>query len=75
MVAVAFLPPVQTWAARTAVAAVAGPGASIESASFGPAHVSLRGLRVEMDGAVLSAAHRSTPGSPSSRRSSGDATT
>jgi hypothetical protein len=53
VVAVAFLPAVQTWAARRAVASVAGPGASIERASFGPGRLSLQGVRVEMDGAVL----------------------
>jgi hypothetical protein len=53
-VAVAFVPAFQTWAARRAVAAVAGPGATIERASFGPTHISLRGVRIEMDGAVLS---------------------
>jgi hypothetical protein len=49
----AFLPPVQTWAARKAIASIAGPGASVERASFGFTSVSLRGVRVEMDGALL----------------------
>jgi hypothetical protein len=52
--AVASLPPVQTWAARRAAASIAGPGATIERASFGANHLSLQGVRVEMDGAVLS---------------------
>jgi hypothetical protein len=49
----ALSPPVQTWAARRALASVAGPGASLESASAGWGRISLRGLRVDMDGAVL----------------------
>lgn len=51
--AVAFLPAVQTWAARKAALSIAGPGATIERASFGFSRVSLQGIRVEMDGAVL----------------------
>jgi hypothetical protein len=49
----ACLPPVQTWAARRAVVSLAGPGASIERASFGLSRVTLEGLRIEMEGAVL----------------------
>jgi hypothetical protein len=51
--AVAFLPPVQTWAARKAARVLAGPGATVEHASFGFGSVSLHGVRVEMDGALL----------------------
>jgi hypothetical protein len=46
---------VQTWAARRAVLLLAGPGASIEGASAGLSHLSLRGVRVETEGAVLTA--------------------
>jgi hypothetical protein len=46
---------VQTWAARRAVLSLAGPGASIEGASAGLSHVSLRGVRVETEGGVLTA--------------------
>ncbi len=52
-VAAAFCPPVQTWAARRVLASVAGPGASIAGASAGWERVSLTGLRLDMDGAVL----------------------
>jgi hypothetical protein len=51
----ALTPQVQTWAARRAVLSLAGPGASIEGASAGLSHVSLRGLRVETEGGVLTA--------------------
>ncbi len=51
--AAALSPQVQTWAARRAVAAAAGPDASLESASAGPGRASIVGLRVETDGAVL----------------------
>jgi hypothetical protein len=49
----AFSPQVQTWAARRAVASLAGPASSLEGASAGLGRASLGGLRVEMDGAVL----------------------
>ena len=49
----AFLPPVQTWAARKAVVALGGSGASIESASIGFRHVSLKGVRLELEGSEL----------------------
>jgi hypothetical protein len=49
----ALSPAVQTWAARRALASMAGPGASLEGASAGWGRVSLSGLRFDMDGAVL----------------------
>jgi hypothetical protein len=51
----AFTAPVQTWIARRAVLSLAGPRASIEGASAGLGHVSLRGVRVETEGGVLTA--------------------
>ncbi len=50
---VASLPAVQTWAARRAALSLAGPGATVERASFGFGSVTLEGIRVETDGAVL----------------------
>jgi len=49
----AFSPQLQTWAAQRAVASLAEPGSSLESASAGVGRASLAGLRVEMGGAVL----------------------
>jgi hypothetical protein len=49
----ASLPAVQTWAARRAIASIGGPGASVESASLGFSSVTLKGVRVEVEGAVL----------------------
>jgi hypothetical protein len=49
----ALSPAVQTWAARRELASMAGPGATLESASIEWGRVSLAGLRFDMDGAVL----------------------
>ncbi len=49
----AFTPPVQTWAARRILSSMTRPGASLEQMSVGLKRVSLKGLRIEMDGAVL----------------------
>jgi hypothetical protein len=51
--AAAFLPPVQLWAARRAVASLAGPDATVGGASLGFGRVTLTGVRIETDGAVL----------------------
>jgi hypothetical protein len=48
---VAFLPAFQTWAARKVLARI--PGSSVERVSIGVGRASAVGLRVEMDGAVL----------------------
>lgn len=55
LLAAAFSPPVQTWAARRAVASVLGPGSSVAGASAGLGRASLTGLRVETEGAILTA--------------------
>ena len=52
-VGAAFIPPVQTWVARKALSSVAGQGSSLERVSVGLNRVSVRGLRVERNGAVL----------------------
>jgi len=52
-VGAAFSPPVQTWVARNAIASAAPAGASLERVSIGPNRMSLRGLRLEMNGSVL----------------------
>jgi hypothetical protein len=49
----AFLPPVQTWAARKIISSTSREGASLRKLSVGLGRVSLEGLRVERDGAVL----------------------
>src|SRR5580698_1340679 len=48
---VAFLPAFQTWAAGKVLARV--PGSSVERVSIGVGRASASGLRVEVDGAVL----------------------
>jgi hypothetical protein len=53
--AAAFSPTLQTWAARRALASVAGPRASLDGASVGWGRISIRGLRLDVDGASLSA--------------------
>jgi hypothetical protein len=50
----ALSPPIQTWVARKVISSAAGPGATLERVSVGPDRVSLTGLRLELDGAVLS---------------------
>jgi len=50
----ALSPSVQTWAARTLIASVARPGSSVRRLSVGLDRMSLEGLRVELDGGVLS---------------------
>ena len=52
-IAAAFCRPVQTWAARRALASAAGPRASLDSASVGWGRISLEGLRLGADGGVL----------------------
>lgn len=53
-VAAALLPPVQTWAARRALSSLAAPGtASLGRLSVGLSRMSVEGLVVERDGAVL----------------------
>jgi hypothetical protein len=52
-VGAAFVPQIQTRVARRALASVAPPGASLEGVSAGLNRISLRGLRLEMNGAVL----------------------
>lgn len=53
--AAALSPAVQTWAARRAIASSPWPGASVGSVTFGPGRVSIQGLRIEKNGAALSA--------------------
>jgi hypothetical protein len=52
-VGAAFIPQVQTWAARKAISSMAGQGASLKRMSVGLSRMSLEGLRVQMGGAVL----------------------
>ncbi|HXN34840.1 MAG TPA: hypothetical protein VN877_01630, partial [Opitutaceae bacterium] len=52
-IAASFLPPVQTWAVRRVLASAAGPGATLDGASAGWGRISLEGLRIDADGAVL----------------------
>jgi hypothetical protein len=49
----ALSPPVQTWAARKLLSSMSRGGASLQHVSVGLNRVSLRGLRIERDGAVL----------------------
>ena len=51
--AAAFNPQVQTWAARRALASAVPKGASVEGVSATMGRVSVRGLRLELNGAVL----------------------
>lgn len=52
-VGAAFLPGVQTWAARRALSSLAPPGASLEGFSASPSRMQLRGLRLRVQGGVL----------------------
>ncbi len=51
--AAAFSPPVQTYAAQRFLASASGPGSSVRHLSAGLNRISLSGLRLELDGAVL----------------------
>ena len=52
-VGVCFVPAVQLWVAREALASVAPAGTTLQRVSMRPGHVSVGGLHLELGGAVL----------------------